>query len=272
VASGKELARLPHENTVYHLAFSPDGKLLATASGNSLNPNDNTARLWDVASGKELARLPHENTVYHLAFSPNGKLLATASGDKTARLWVWQPEDMITATCAGLNRNLTRAEWRQYLGDEPYRKTCTDLPIGTDFLDEGRKLARAGKFDEALEVYAQAQQLDPALKISAKDWNSLCWNGSLAEQAATVMNACQQAVKLDPENREIRDSRGLARALTGDTKGAIEDFSFYVQELKKGEKLESTELQIKQRTQWITALKAGKNPFDAETLNAIRDQ
>ena len=86
------------------------------------------------------------------------------------------------------------------------------------------------------------------------------------------MNACRQAVKLDPENREIRDSRGLARALTGDTKGAIEDFSFYVKELKKEKKSEANELRIKQRTQWIAALKAGKNPFDAETLNAIRDQ
>jgi regulator of sirC expression with transglutaminase-like and TPR domain len=86
------------------------------------------------------------------------------------------------------------------------------------------------------------------------------------------MGACEQAVRLDPENGNIRDRCGLARALTGDTKGAIEDFSFFVKKLKKEKKSEANELHIKQRTQWILALKAGKNPFDAETLNAIRDQ
>ena len=139
-------------------------------------------------------------------------------------------------------------------------------------IEKGKALAKDGKIQEALAAYTQAQHLDPTLKISAKDWNSLCWNGSLAEQAATVMDACQQAVKLDPENGNIRDSHGLARALTGDTKGAIEDFSFYVKKRKKEKKSEANELRIKQRTQWIAALKAGKNPFDAGTLNAIRDQ
>jgi tetratricopeptide (TPR) repeat protein len=139
-------------------------------------------------------------------------------------------------------------------------------------VENGEQLAKDGKIQEALAAYAQAQQLDPTLKISARDWNAICWFGSLVQQAATVMNACQQAVSLAPENGNIHDSRGLARALTGDTKGAIEDFSFYVKELKKEKKSEASELWIKQRTQWIAALKAGKNPFDAETLHAIRDQ
>jgi WD40 repeat protein len=67
---------------VNEVAFSPDGKLLATASG------DKTARLWEVASGKALATLAgHENEVNAVAFSPDGKLVATASADGTTRLW-----------------------------------------------------------------------------------------------------------------------------------------------------------------------------------------
>ena len=64
------------------MAFSPDGRLLATAS------SDRTARLWDPATGECLRTLTgHDGSVNGVAFSPDGRLLATASDDKTARLW-----------------------------------------------------------------------------------------------------------------------------------------------------------------------------------------
>jgi len=71
-----------HTSLVYSVAFSPDGKVLATGSF------DNTAKLWDFASRKELRTLKgHTAPVYCVAWSPDGKLLATASQDKTIRLW-----------------------------------------------------------------------------------------------------------------------------------------------------------------------------------------
>jgi WD40 repeat protein len=74
--------------------------------------------------------MTHEGSVSSVAFSPNGKYVLSVSADGTARVWIWQPNDLIAKACAALHRNLTRAEWKRYIGDAlRYQAVCPNLPI-----------------------------------------------------------------------------------------------------------------------------------------------
>lgn len=136
----KELFRLSHQQTVYAIAFSPDGRYVATGG------MDKTARIFNLATGQEVARLFHEATVLAIVFSPDGRSVTTAAGRDTqtreegnramagpverpflVTRHLLQPDDLVEEACSRLSRNLTHEEWTQYIGDEPYRKTCHKL-------------------------------------------------------------------------------------------------------------------------------------------------
>ncbi|HEY9432582.1 MAG TPA: WD40 repeat domain-containing protein [Blastocatellia bacterium] len=71
-----------HRGNVFSVAFSPDGRLLATAS------EDRTIKIWEVATGRLLATLEgHTKQVFCVVFSPDGKLIASSGDDRTARVW-----------------------------------------------------------------------------------------------------------------------------------------------------------------------------------------
>jgi WD40 repeat protein len=71
-----------HAAEVWALAYSPDGRTLASSS------DDHTGKLWDLATGRERMTLRgHESLVTSIAYAPDGTLLASGSFDHTIRLW-----------------------------------------------------------------------------------------------------------------------------------------------------------------------------------------
>ena len=79
--TGQELLtfKMGHTASVHRLAYSPDGKRLASASV------DGTLKVWDAQTGQEL--LTFKGHVWSVAFSPDGKRLASGSNDGTLTIW-----------------------------------------------------------------------------------------------------------------------------------------------------------------------------------------
>ena len=127
---------------------------------------------------------------------------------------------------------------------------------------------------KALEAYQTAQVYDPALTITASDWNSLLWRGSLhaakkPKLVKALLDASQEALKAEPENTDYRDTLGVARVLAGGQRNrdsAIKDFEFYITNS------DNSADQKEQRQRWINALKAGQNPFTEAEIKTLLGQ
>ena len=124
-ATGKPHGRpiLAHEDLIWQVAFSPDSQTLAPL----------VAMARPKSGGSRTARRSGPNSqsmgpLYGLSFSPDGRTPTVGAGG-AVRLWdlgLWSA----AVGCRSVGRNLSLAEWQQFLPGRPYQRTCAEFPSG----------------------------------------------------------------------------------------------------------------------------------------------
>jgi hypothetical protein len=121
----------------------------------------------------------------------------------------------------------------------------------------------------AIDSAGMLKSLFGVSAMSAENWNAVCWYGSLYGQPTAVLPFCETALQLDPGNPSYLDSRGLARALTGDLTGAAADFKVFVAYSRQVGRYDQYG---KLRDGWVVLLEKGQNPFTPEVIQALKEE
>jgi len=128
VSTGVQVSSIIRDDGVNDVIFSPNGKYLASIGYREFGANVyDVMHIWEIATRKDIYQIENVKSIRSdkILFSTDGKFIIIAG-----YIWPLESERIISDACAYLPRNLSRAEWAQYIGDAmPYQAVCDNLPI-----------------------------------------------------------------------------------------------------------------------------------------------
>ena len=264
-----------HEVSVSSVGFSPDGKYLVSGS------RDKTLRLWQGINWQDWLAVGCKNIRLHPYLVSRETDSAPEAANTCLEYGRWSDvekaeflvrQGLVLAT-VDVDLKEAKSKFHQAAQLDTANVNLAELEAQANqlaaltLIEQGINQVKQGNVTEALSLYNQAQNIDPNLAIDAESWNALCWFGSIYRHANEVLFACEKAVELAPDEiskAHYLNSRGLARALTGNTQGAIDDFKAFANSDKFEEESRN------KRKQWIKALKNGEDPFTDEVLENLK--
>ena len=265
------------QGSVWSVSWTPDGQTLATGG------SDGSVKLWPtedldalLAKGCRWASsylIGTPSALQTLTVCQTPVLLRAAAPNLVADSEAQARSGNLEAAIQGFK---TAQQWDPSLAFDPVARAgeIAKAAAAAKLQEEVDQLLKDNQPDRALTKLREAIALTPDRKIPAQTWKGICWFGSLNGKATLVLSACNEAVTRDPQDGSFRDSRGLARALTGNLQGAIEDFQVFIQWLDRT-KPENVAAQKAQRQRWIDDLRAGKPSsaiFTKEVLEQLRNE
>jgi WD40 repeat protein len=168
-----------HSSIVTWLAYSPDGKRLASAA------YDKTVRVWDVQTGTQLLTLSVEGSVNRVAYSPDGKRLASPS-------WEGNPKIATVSIWDGQTGNPLPA----------LKGSINEIFEGIAFSPDGKRLAAgSGTVDEAKRGYSagavRVWDLETGAEVlTVKGHNNMVWNVAFSPDGKRLASAAGGEIKV----------------------------------------------------------------------------
>ena len=189
------------------LAFSPDGKTLASAAGFA----ESDIKLWDTATGKQIGQLEgHRSYVSSIVFWPDGKRLASSSGDQTVRIW-----DLAGQKCLDVLHGHRLEVWRLAL--LPDNKT----------LVSGSKDGTVCFWDTSVKHPRQPRITIPnnlvSWRFSADSQSILTFNeqGEVSRWSGNEFQVREQCLEIGTNFYGVSISRDGRFLATGSTRGVV---------------------------------------------------